>query len=78
MQNSTTGEAAARFGMDPSPSANFPASTYPGADGESAALHGHFVTVTASFNPVPEPAVTGVFALAACVMASRRRAGSRR
>jgi hypothetical protein len=65
-QNDYTGEAAIRFGM----STTVPGltlSTYPGADGEAASTHGHFLTVTATFNEannaVPEPTTTALLGM---------------
>jgi hypothetical protein len=61
LQNFNTGEANVRFGLDPL-SNLFQNAAYPGADGETADQHGHFVTIRASFEdditspaPIPEP-----------------------
>ncbi|MEZ6062999.1 MAG: hypothetical protein R3C19_21855 [Planctomycetaceae bacterium] len=76
----TVGEAALRFGLDPT---NDPAGTpfneafYVGPDGEPASLHGHFVTVSAEFTAVPEPGTTGwisgiAAAFACCIRRLKR------
>lgn len=78
MANNSTGEAAARFGLDPSPLANFPSSSYLGVDGEAPELHGHFVTVSVAFNPVPEPSSAILLGFGALVLAMWRRAAARR
>lgn len=84
MQNFNRGEANVRFGLDPT-LAGFVNAAYPGADGESADRHGHFLTVTARFDgrpdgadggQVPEPgtlALLGLGLLAAAAVRSRRR-----
>lgn len=77
----STGEAAVRFGLDPTiAQLNF--ADYPGLDGEAASQHGHFVSVRAAFlDPapaqVPEPgtlgmAVAGTLLLGARLIRSRR------
>lgn len=77
-QNNVAGEAAGRFGLAPT-LAQFVQADYPGVDGEAAALHGHFLTVSAEFNNatgVPEPATwvltAGGLALAAGLRRRRR------
>lgn len=72
LQNLNLGEAAVRFGLEPS-LAGFGSATYPGPDGEAAALHGHFVTVTAQVAPVPLPAAAWLLAGALAPLAFRAR-----
>lgn len=81
MQNFNRGEANVRFGLDPT-LGGFLNAAYPGADGEPADLHGHFLTVTARFDgrpdggQVPEPgtlALLGLGLLAAAAVRSHRR-----
>ncbi len=61
IQNDGAGEMATRFGLDPVNSTaagapGFADAFYPGVDGESRSLHGHFVDVrVTSLSPVPEP-----------------------
>ena len=61
IQNNDVGEMATRFGLDPVNSTaagapGFADAFYPGVDGESRSLHGHFVDVrVTSLSPVPEP-----------------------
>lgn len=77
LQNFTHGEAAVRFGLEPTHVGNgvgnlpsFVHANYPGPDNELAAQHGHFVTVTAKFlapgpnNVVPEPGTMALFGTA--------------
>jgi hypothetical protein len=70
LQNNVTGEASARFGLAPT-LADFVLADYPGTDGELAAQHGHFLTITAEFNAgtgVPEPGAAGLLALGCGVL----------
>lgn len=77
----TTGEAAVRFGLDPTlAQLNF--ANYPGLDGEAASQHGHFVSVRATFlDPapaqIPEPGTAGL-ALAGTLLLGARLIRSRR
>ena len=67
------GEVGVRFGIEPS-SPRFQSVGYPGADGEAAAAHGHFVTVTASYGParpVPEPASLALAGVALLMLGTR-------
>lgn len=54
LQNFNTGEAALRFGAELT-SPRFDVAGYPGADGEPASALGHFITATATFDPVTTP-----------------------
>jgi hypothetical protein len=81
MQNFNRGEANVRFGLDPT-LGGFLNAAYPGADGEPADRHGHFLTVTARFDgrpdggQAPEPgtlALLGLGLLAAAAVRSHRR-----
>ncbi|MEK6642467.1 MAG: PEP-CTERM sorting domain-containing protein [Planctomycetota bacterium] len=77
LQNNVGGEAATRFGALPVDSAAagappFQIAGYPGADGESAADHGHFVTVTTT--TVPEPGSLSLLLVGALGLLRRCRA----
>lgn len=79
MQNFNLGEADVRFGLDPL-LAGFSNAAYPGADGEGADAHGHFLTVTARFNaapgggtPLPEPGTLTLLGAAALGLGAARR-----
>lgn len=78
LQNFNLGEANVRFGLDPL-LAGFQNAAYPGADGESADAHGHFLTVTARFNAppdggtVPEPGSLALLGAAALALGAVRR-----
>lgn len=73
-QNGVAGEAVGRFGVEPT-LAQFVLADYPGLDGEAAAQHGHFLTVSAEFNStgVPEPATWALMAGGLALAAGLRR-----
>ena len=74
VQNGVAGEAVGRFGMAPT-LVQFVLADYPGLDGEAAAQHGHFLTVSAEFNStgVPEPATWALVAGGLVLAAGFRR-----
>jgi hypothetical protein len=68
------GEADVRFGLDPT-LAGFANAVYPGIDGETPDLHGHFVTVNATFltAAVPEPDARALMGLGLALCAAARK-----
>jgi hypothetical protein len=70
LQNYNIGEGNVRFGLDTA-SPFLRNGSYPGVDGEAAAGHGHFVTVTADFGTaaVPEPTTFSAMTVALCAAA---------
>jgi len=87
LQNYTRGEGGVRFGLDPTHVSggdptrpDFDHAFYPGTDGEPADQHGHFVTVTATFNEsvaVPAPPAGAMLVFAIAGLAALRRRGGR-
>ena len=76
LQNYNIGEGNVRFGLSPT-MGHFRNAGYPGPDGESAATHGHLVTVSADFGTastaVPEPGMSGAMAVALLLIPLLRR-----
>ena len=76
LQNNQTGQGSVRYGLANSDTALDPTGQPQPGDAFPDPSLGHFVTVTASFNPIPEPEGTALVLLATALLRCRRRSAA--